>query len=481
MGIFSKARRNESPDLSAEARLALRVNYPQLWELGYRAALQNYGRFEPEVKANLLQVDSATLFELAWSLSLSSADNLVQMAGERFNALPDAPSSALALRVGFLEAFVLCVHPEWQQGADQETTTASTQQAAAMIEAEILQWYSRAVWAPVGVEADAQIRIDPATDPSVQPEPCPACAQVLPKDHALVSEHILAKHALSPRLTDTIRETEQNLVLKASSREQESTSFAEPVELKASPSAVSWSPTDRITDPEFAFIPRRLTGSQLAQHVRAAAEHHLNLYPSWREEDGHTFVEQKWQPGKVETEEVLPDQECALLPVGLSSKDAMDLPAPPQWRCQIFLRGLNGFKLSPLYLDVFVADCQMLDPIDRLSDPVFTCIPRRATGVQLGALIGMAVENGLNRAPPWREEGRQGFIESGGRVVAEIALDQEYVLLPNRLHHHRMGQPAPPHWRCDLYVQGPDGLRPILRAFLDVFVPEFDALPPAEV
>jgi hypothetical protein len=79
-------------------------------------------------------------------------------------------------------------------------------------ELELLEWYSRACWAPVGVEADEATGVDPATDRSVQPEPCPGCGVVLTKDHVVVAEHILSTHPLPAEVAQAIRETEQNLV-----------------------------------------------------------------------------------------------------------------------------------------------------------------------------------------------------------------------------------------------------------------------------
>jgi hypothetical protein len=103
-------------------------------------------------------------------------------------------------------------------------------------------------------------------------------------------------------------------------------------------------------------------------------------------------------------------------------------------------------------------------------------ISRRVTGAELGQLIRLAHEHGLNRAPRWRQEGDRAFIEGDGRPQQEIALDTEYVLVPSLLHTHRMGRPARPHWRCSLYVQGPDGLQKSRGSFLDVLVADFDAL-----
>jgi hypothetical protein len=134
---------------------------------------------------------------------------------------------------------------------------------------------------------------------------------------------------------------------------------------------------------------------------------------------------------------------------------------------------------SPMEGSIFSsAAVPSTSPSRSISEVEATQIPRLVTGTQLGLLIQSAAEKGMNRAPPWREEGGRGFIEADGKVFAEIALDREYVLLPRLLHHHRGGQPVPPHWRCDLYALELGAPRRILAYFLDIYLAEFDALRP---
>lgn len=106
-----------------------------------------------------------------------------------------------------------------------------------------------------------------------------------------------------------------------------------------------------------------VTPETLVSLVRTGQEQSLNRRADLRVSEGRTFVEQAWNTGIVSFE-IRADCEYALVPTRLHLHRAGQ-EIDPHWRCDLYVRGGNGYERKQIVLDVFIRD---FDQLPELTD-----------------------------------------------------------------------------------------------------------------